>query len=165
MAHWVNPLQIFKHKYVKFFEKSMYKKSFCDNIQTKALQGLFLSKISTNFVILFTIFACNYQFSNYGFLTFLQNLHVNVTMHVKSLLYLCLVLSGCVNHSRKFTCGNSLLLDKTLPRYPHRTISMWVQYEKAIAEWFHCIRNKRIQSPGLPLFLTIHHPTTLEAST
>ena len=70
--HWVNPLQNSKNIYVNVFEKSMYKNSCCNNIQTKGHLGPFLSKISTNFVTLFTMFAWNYYFSNYVFLTFLK---------------------------------------------------------------------------------------------
>ena len=47
----------------------------------------------------------------------------------------------------------------------HRNIPTWSQSEKSIAAYIHHIRNKSIQDPGLPPFLTIHHPPTLEAST
>ena len=44
-------------------------------------------------------------------------------------------------------------------------MSTWGQSEKSIAAWIHHLRKKRIQSPGLPPLLTIHHPPTLEYST
>ena len=42
---------------------------------------------------------------------------------------------------------------------------MWGQYVKSIKTWLQCIRNERIQAPGLPTILTVHHPPNLEAST
>ena len=39
------------------------------------------------------------------------------------------------------------------------------QYDKFMAAWLHCISTKSSQSPGCPPFLTLHHPSTLEAST
>ena len=75
------------------------------------------------------------------------------------------VLSGWGKNNRKFSCCNSLFSGKTLTYYPHCTISMWGQYEKSIVACIHFIRNERVQAPGCPPFLTLHHPPTLEAST
>ena len=91
--------------------------------------------------------------------------HVNVTTSFQSLIYLCLVLSGCVKHSRKLLCENSLFWDNKLARYLHHTMTTWGQSEKSIAAWIHHIRIKMIQYPGLPPFLVLHLPPTLEAST
>ena len=49
--------------------------------------------------------------------------------------------------------------------YLHLTMPTWRQYYKSIAAWIHCIRNKRIQDPGIPPLLTIYHPPNLEYST
>ena len=95
----------------------------------------------------------------------LKKLHVNVTTNLQSLLYLCLVLSGCVKHNRKFPCGNLLFRDRKLTRYHHCTISTWVQSENSIAEWLQHIRNKSIQAPWRPPLINVHPPPTPEAST
>ena len=71
----------------------------------------------------------------------LTKLHVNVTKHLQSPLYLCLVLSGCVKHGSKSPCGNYLLRDNTLTHYLQNTMSMWSQFEKSKAAWIHLIRN------------------------
>ena len=94
----------------------------------------------------------------------MKNIYVADTKKLQSLLYLCLVLSGCVEHSRKSLCVNSLFLDKKLTRYLHKIISKWGQCEKCIDAWIHLIRAKRIEAPGLLPFLTLHHPPTLEGS-
>ena len=91
--------------------------------------------------------------------------HVNVTTSLKNLLYLCLVFPGYIKHNRKFPCGNSIFQDKTVMYYIHHTMSMWGQYDKSIAACIHHISVKRIQAPGRPPFLTIHHPPTFESST
>ena len=44
-------------------------------------------------------------------------------------------------------------------------MSTWGKSDKYISEWIHCIKNKRIQAPGHPTFLMLHHPPTLEFST
>ena len=49
--------------------------------------------------------------------------------------------------------------------YLQHMISTWGQSEKYVAAWTHHIRTKRIQASGRPLFLTLHHPPTLEDST
>ena len=54
----------------------------------------------------------------------LKKLHVNVTKHLQSPLYLCLALSGCVKHSSKSPCGNYVLWDNTLTHYFKHTLSM-----------------------------------------
>ena len=53
---------------------------------------------------------------------------------------------------------------KTLACCHHHTMSTLGQTDKSKVEWIRCIRNRRINSPGRPHFLTIHQPTTLEAS-
>ena len=98
-------------------------------------------------------------------LTFFLKTHVNITKNLQSLLYLCRLNSGCFKHDSKFPCGKSLFQYMTLTRYLHRIISTWGQYEKSIEAWVHHIRNLRIQAPGCPPFLTLHHPTTIEAYT
>ena len=92
-------------------------------------------------------------------------LHINITTTFQSLIYICLVLSGCINYNRKFPCGNSLFRDKILTCYHHRIMSTWFQYQKSIASWIHHINNKRIQAPGRLPFFALHHPPTLEAYT
>ena len=67
--------------------------------------------------------------------------------------------------NRKFTCGNSILRDKTLTHYICRTMSTWDQYEKATAAWIHRTRTKTIHAPGHPPLITLHHPPNLEYST
>ena len=123
----------------------------------------------TNIFTLFIIFTWNYWFSNYGlffkYIYIYIYIYVNVTTNLQSFLYLCLVNSGCVKHNMKFPAGNSLFQDKTLTCYHHCTISTWGQSEKSIVSWIYCIRNKKIQAPGRPPFLALHHPATLEAST
>ena len=84
---------------------------------------------------------------------------------MQCLIYIYFIISGCVKSIRKLYCGNSLFWEKSLTRYLQRTMSMWGQSEKSIAAWIHCIRNKGVQAPGRPSFLTLHHPTTLEDST
>ena len=84
---------------------------------------------------------------------------------IQSLLYICLVLSGCVKHSMKFPCGISILQYKTLTQYIHHTISTWEQYEKTISSWIHRIRTIRIHYPRRLNFLILHYSQTLEDST
>ena len=96
---------------------------------------------------------------------YFKNILVNSTTNFQSLIYFCLLLSGCVNQHRKYPCGNPLFQVQTLMHYLHRTMSTRGQSDKAISAWLECIRTKRIQSPGLPPFLTLHHPPTLESST
>ena len=91
--------------------------------------------------------------------------HVNVTTKFQSLLYLCVLFSGCVNNNSKLPCGNSLSRDNTLTRYLHHNMYPWVQYEKSISAWVHCTRNKSIHPPWYPPLLTLHQLPTLEAST
>ena len=79
---------------------------------------------------------------------------------MQSLLYPCLLLLGCVNHSKTSPFGNSFLWYKPLTHYLHCTMSTWVKYEKTIVTWIRCIMNKRIQAPGRPPFLMQHHPPT-----
>ena len=105
-------------------------------------------------IIIFRIIICSFK-----------KLHVNFTKNLQSLLYLCLILSLFVKQNRNFPCVKSRFWDKTLTYYNHRTMSTWVQSKKSIAAWIHCIRNKGVQAPGRPSFLTLHHPTTLEDST
>ena len=61
--------------------------------------------------------------------------------------------------------GKLFFWNKTLTHYHHRTMSMWVQYEKSIAAWLHHISNKFIQAPRKSPLLTLNHTHTLEAST
>ena len=91
-------------------------------------------------------------------------LHVDDTTHFQSLIYLCLVFSGCFKQRSKFPCGNSIFRVQTLTCYLHRTISTWGKSEKFIHAWLHRISNKSIKAPGCPPFLTLHHLPTLEAS-
>ena len=99
------------------------------------------------------------------FVDILKKIHLNITTNLQSLLYLCLLISGSVKHDSKFTCGNSLYQYKTLTRYLHRTMYTWSQYEKSISAWVHHNSNIRIQAPGCPPFLTLHHPTTIKIYT
>ena len=125
-----------------------------------------LSKISTNFVTLLTTPPLKILVVKLLFVDILQNkLHVNATTNLQSLLYIFLVLSGCVKQSRKLPCGNSLFRVHTLTHYLHYTMYIWDRYEKDTSACIHCIRSKSIQDPGRPPLLTLHQPSTLEAST
>ena len=77
----------------------------------------------------------------------------------------CLLPSGSVKNNRKLPCGNSLFWDNKLNFYLHSTMSTCGQYEKSIAAWIHCIRDKSTQSPGRLPFIMIHHSPTFESST
>ena len=83
----------------------------------------------------------------------------------KVLLYICLILSGCVQQHSKFSCGNSLFQVQTLMYYPHLTMFTWGQSDRYISAWIHGISTKQIQTPGCLPFLTLHHLSTLEYST
>ena len=95
----------------------------------------------------------------------IKNLHINAATNLYILLYICLVLSGCVKHSSKLPCEKTLFWAKTSTRKLHRTMSTWGQSEKSIAAWIHFISTKRIQDPGRTPFLTLYHTYNLEAST
>ena len=121
------------------------------------------SKILTNIVTLFTMFAWNYYFLNSG-LFLDEYICFNVTTNLQSLLHLYILISGFAKHKIKFPCGNSLFQDKTLTHYHNCNMSTWYQYEKSISSWIHFISNKRIQAPGHHPFLLLNHPPTFEAS-
>ena len=76
-----------------------------------------------------------------------------------------ILISGCIKQCRKFPCGNPLFQEQILTRDLHYTISTWGQSEKAIAACLHHIGTEKIQAPGRPAFLTLHHPPTLESPT
>ena len=95
---------------------------------------------------------------------YFKNKHDNVTTNLQSLLYICLVLSGYVKQRSNFPCGNSLFEVHILMRYLRCNISTWGKSEKAISTWLHRIRTKRIHPPGRHHFLTLHRPSTFEAS-
>ena len=65
-------------------------------------------------------------------------------------LYICLVISGCVKNNRKLPCGKPLFWDKTLTHYLHRTMSMWVQYDKPKESWIHHTRNRVSRTQDVP---------------
>ena len=89
-------------------------------------------------------------------LIFFKKIHVKSTTNFQGLLYICLVLSSCVEIYKKFPSVNSLLWVQTLTRYLQRTISKWGQSDKYPAAWICCTRTKRIQAPGRPPFITLH---------
>ena len=57
----------------------------------------------TNIVTLFTIFPEINSFHVMG--CYIKNKRVNVTNNLQSILYLCFLISGCVNHT---ACGANM---------------------------------------------------------
>ena len=98
-------------------------------------------------------------------MTLYKKLHVNATTNLQSLLYLCRLVSGCVNQRRKFPCDNKTLWVKNSMRDILCPMLTWGKSEKSIYACLHHTRTKIIQAPGRPLLLMLHQPTTLEAYT